>query len=64
MRFLEHELVQANAKVERVSTKKLDDVLSSQKTFSDKTGLGYTGENSSAMNISKEVKFVRPKSQL
>ena len=41
VRFLEHEVVQANAKVERVSTKKLDDILSSQKIFSDKTGLGY-----------------------
>ena len=29
VRFLEHEMVQANAKVERVLTKKLDDVLSS-----------------------------------
>ena len=54
-------MVQANAKVERVPTKKLDDVLSSQKTFFDKTGLGYTGESSSAMNISKEVKFVKAK---
>ena len=61
VRFLEHEVVQANAKVERVSTKELDDVLSSQKTFSDKTGLGYTRESSSAMNISKEVKFVKAK---
>ena len=42
VKFLELEVVQANAKVERVFTKKLDDVLSSQKTFSDKTGLGYT----------------------
>ena len=58
---LELEVVQANAKVERVSTKKLDDVLSSQKTFSDKTGLGYTGESSSAVNISKKVKFVKAK---
>ena len=54
-------MVQANAKVKGVSTKKHNDVLSSQKTFSDKTGLGYTGENSSAMNISKEVKFVKAK---
>ena len=54
-------MVQANGKVERVSTKKLDDVLSSQKTFFDKTGLGYIGENSSAVNISKEVKFVKAK---
>ena len=52
-------MVQANAKVERVSTKKLDDVLSSQKTFFDKTELGYIGESSSAVNIFKEVKFVK-----
>ena len=38
VKFLELEVVQANAKVERVSTKKDDDVLSSQKTFSDKIG--------------------------
>ena len=31
VRFLEQEVVQANAKVERVSTKKLNDVISSQK---------------------------------
>ena len=61
VRFLEHEVVQANAKLERVSTKKLHDVLSSQKTSSDKTGLGYIGESSSAMNISKEVKFMKAK---
>ena len=61
MKFLELEVVQANAKVERVSTKKLDDILSSQKTFSYKTGLGYTGESSLAVNISKEVKFVKAK---
>ena len=54
-------MVQANAKLERVSTKKLDDVLSSQKTFSDKTKLGYTRESSSVVNISKEVKFVKAK---
>ena len=61
VRFLEHEMVQANAKVERVSIKKLDDVLSSQETSSDKTGLVYIGESSSAVNISKEVKFVKAK---
>ena len=53
VKFLELEVIQANAKVERVSTKKLDDVLSSQNTFSDKTGLGYTGVSSSVVNISK-----------
>ena len=57
IKFLELEMVQANAKVERVSSKKLDDVLSHQKPFSDKIGLGYTGESSSAVHISKEVKF-------
>ena len=61
VRFLEHEVVQANSKVGRVSTKKLDDVFSSQKTFFDKTELGYTEESSSAVNISKEVKFVKAK---
>ena len=61
IKFLESEVVQANAKVERVSTKKLDDVLSHQKSFSDKTGLGYTEESSSAVNNSKVVKFVKAK---
>ena len=31
MKFLEQEVVQANAKIERVTTKKLDDVISSHK---------------------------------
>ena len=61
VRFLKHEVIQANAKVERVSTKKLDDFLSSQKTFSDKTRLWYTGESSSTVNIFKEVKFMKAK---
>ena len=61
VRLLEHEVIQANAKVELVSTKKLDDVLSTQKTFSDKTRLGYIGESSSTVNISNEVKFVKAK---
>ena len=61
IKFLELKVVQANAKVERVSTKKFDDVLSHKKSFYDKTGLGYTGESSSAVNISKEVKFVKAK---
>ena len=54
-------MVQVNVKVERVSAKKLDDVLSHQKPFSDKTRLGYTRESSSVVNISKEVKFVKAK---
>ena len=61
IKFLELEMVQSNAKVERVSSKKLDEVISHQKPFSDKTELGYTGDSSSAVNISKEVKFVKAK---
>ena len=61
IKFLELEMVQVNAKVKRVSTKKFNDVLSHQKYFSNKTRLGYTGESSSAVNISKEVKFVKAK---
>ena len=61
MKFLELEVIQANAKVDRVSTKKLDDVISSKKTFSDKTGLGYIGESSLGVKVTKEVKFVKAK---
>ena len=39
--------------------KKLDDVTSSQKHFSDKFGLGYTGGSSSSANVNKEMKFVK-----
>ena len=61
IKFLKHEVVQANAKVERVSSKKLDEVLAHQKPFSDRSWLGYTGESSSTVNISKEMKFVKAK---
>ena len=50
-------IIQANFKVERISTKKLDSVLSSQKSSHDKTGLGYTGEGSSSNEPKKEVRF-------
>ena len=64
VRFLEQEVVQANTKVERVSTKKLDDVISSQKHFSDKSELGYTGGSSSSGNVTKEVKFIKAKEHI
>ena len=54
-------MVQANAKVERVSSKKLDEVLAHQKPFSDKSGLGYTGESNSSVKVSKDMKFVKAK---
>ena len=61
VRFLEQEIMQANAKIERVTIKKLDDVISSQKNFSDKSGLGYTGGSSSSGNVTKEIKFIKAK---
>ena len=41
IKFLELEVIQANVRVECNTTKKLDNVLSSQKSLSDKTRLGY-----------------------
>ena len=42
-------------------SKKLNEVLSHQKPFFDRTRLGYTRESCSIVNISKEVKFVKAK---
>ena len=64
VRFLEQEVVQANAKIERVSTKKLNDVISSQNQFSDKSGLRYTGGSSLSGSVTKEVKFINAKLQI
>ena len=64
VRFLEQEVVQANAKIERVSTKKLNDVISSQKQFPNKFDLGYTGGSSSSSSVTKEVKFIKAKKQI
>ena len=61
IKFLKLEVVQANVKVERVSSKKLDEVLGCQKPLFDRSGLGDIGESSSAVNISKEMKFVKAK---
>ena len=61
IKFLELEVIQANAKVERVASKKLDEVLAHQKPFSDKSGLGYFEESNSSANVSKEMKFVKTK---
>ena len=61
IKFLELEIIQANVKVERISNKKFDSVLSSQKSSNDKTSLGYTSEGSSSSGPKKEVKFVSAK---
>ena len=47
--------------MERISTKKLDSVLSFQKSSHDKTGLGYTSERSSSNEPKKEVRFMLTK---
>ena len=59
VKFLELEVIQANAKVEHVASKKLDKVLAYRKLFSNKSGLGYSGKSSSSANVSKEMKFVK-----
>ena len=61
IKFLELEVVQANAKVERVSSKKLDEVLAHQKPFFDKSRLGYTNESISNVKVTKDMKFVKAK---
>ena len=61
IKFIELEVIQANAKVECVASKKFDEVLAHQKPFSDKSSLGYTRESSSSTNVSKEMKFVKAK---
>ena len=61
IKFLKLEVIQANAKVERVASKKLDEVLAYQKPSSNRSGLGYTGESSSSANVPKEMKFVKAK---
>ena len=59
IKFLELEVIQANAKIKRVSSKKLDKVLAHQKPFSNKSGFEYTKEASSSTIVSKEMKFVK-----
>ena len=61
IKFLELEVIQASAKVERVASKKLDEVLAYQKPSSDRIGLGYTNESRSNTNVSKKMKFVKVK---
>lgn len=54
-------MIQANPKVERIISKKLNNMLTSQKSFSNKIGLGYTGEGSSSTTPKREMKFVLAK---
>ena len=54
IKFLELKVIQLMLK----QSKKLDNVLSSQKPFFDKTELGYTGEGSTSEEPRREMKFV------
>ena len=56
---LEVEFSQARTQIERMSSAKLDEVLSAQKPSSDKTGLGYAvSSNSSSMASGSRTVFV------
>ena len=61
IKFLELEVIQADAKVEWVSSKKLNEVLAHQKPFSDKSRLGYIGESCLSVKVFKDMKFVKAK---
>ena len=61
IKFLKLEIIQENVKVECISAKKLDNVISSQKPLNDNTGLGYTSEGSSSREPKKEVRFLLTK---
>ena len=61
IKFLELKIIQVNVKVECISIKKLDSMLSSQKPLNDKIGLSYTGDGSSSSGPKKEMKFVSSK---
>ena len=56
---LEAELFQVKARLERTSTAKLDEMLSLQKSASDRTGLGYDFSSSNTTSTSTTV-FIPP----
>ena len=64
IKFLELAVIQANAKVEHIASKKLGEVLAYQKPSLDRSGLVYIGKSSSSSQVSKEMKFVKAKEPL
>ena len=61
---LEAELSQARTQIERMSSAKLDEVLSVQKSSSDKTGLGYAvSSDSSSFTASGSRTVFMPQSK-
>ena len=61
IKFLELEVIQANEKVQRITIKKLDNILTSEKSFLNKTRFSYTDEGSSSVEPKREMKFVSAK---
>ena len=55
---LEVELSQVRTQIERMSSAKLDEVLSAQKPSSDKTGLGYAISSSPSSSTASESRTV------
>ena len=55
---LEVELSQARTQIERMSSAKLDEVLSAQKPSSDKTGLGYAVSSSPSSSMASRSRTV------
>ena len=55
---LEVELSQAKTQIERMSSAKLDEILSAQKPSSDKTGLGYVVSSSPSSSTASESRTV------
>ena len=59
---MENEKAKILAKFEN-SSKSLKYLLNIQKSFNDKTGLGFTA-NDSSTNISRQIKFVKPNREI
>ena len=55
---LEVEFSQARTQIERMSSAKLDEVLSTQKPSSDKIGLGYAVSSSSSSSMASGLRTV------
>ena len=55
---LETELSQARTQIERMSSAKLDEVLSAQKSSFDKTGLGYVVSSSPSSSTASRSRTI------
>ena len=58
VKLLEEELSQARTQIERISSAKLDEVLSAQKPSFDKTGLGYVDSFNPSSSTTSRLKTV------